>query len=79
MAPFGFGLPILGGVMVDALGYAVVFGLSAASSVASARVLLALVRDPRHRAPAPDIGAPAPAGHLTAARGSGPESASAPE
>ena len=82
MAPFGFGLPLLGGLMVDALGYGFVFGLSAASSVASALVLLALVRDPRHRAPA-NIDAPALAGQvqaeLRARRGSGPESATAPE
>jgi MFS family permease len=54
MAPFGFGLPLLGGLLVDALSYGVVFALSAACSVASAMVLLLLVRDPRHRpAPAP--------------------------
>jgi MFS family permease len=77
MAPFGFGLPLLGGLMVDALGYGFVFGLSAASSVASALVLLMLVRDPRHRtAPA---GVNALAEHLTAAPGRGRESASAPE
>jgi MFS family permease len=49
LAPFGFGLPLLGGVLIDAISYAFVFALSAACSAASAVVLLLLVRDPRHR------------------------------
>jgi MFS family permease len=49
LAPFGFGLPLVGGVLIDAAGYALVFSLSALSSVASAVVLLRLVRDPRHQ------------------------------
>jgi MFS family permease len=55
MAPFAFGLPLLGGLTIDALGYGFVFAFSAMSSAASAAVLLLLVRDPRRRA------APAPA------------------
>ena len=50
LAPFGFALPILGGLAIDALGYGVVFWISAIASVASAAVLVALVHDPRHRA-----------------------------
>ncbi len=48
LAPFGFVLPILGGLLIDAVGYGSVYWISAASSVASAGVLLLLVRDPRH-------------------------------
>ena len=48
MAPFGFVLPLLGGLLIDIAGYGIVFWLSAAFSVASAAVLLWLVRDPRH-------------------------------
>jgi MFS family permease len=47
IAPFGFGLPLLAGVLIDALGYAAVFGVAAALGIASAAVLLALVTDPR--------------------------------
>lgn len=50
MAPFGFALPLLGGLLIDYAGYGIVFWLSATSSVASAGVLLGLVRDPRHPA-----------------------------
>ena len=46
LAPFGFALPLVGGLLIDALGYAFVFALSAAFSVACAAALLA-VRDPR--------------------------------
>jgi MFS family permease len=49
LAPFGFALPLAGGVMIDALGYAFVFWVGAAASAASALVLLFVVRDPRHR------------------------------
>ena len=49
LAPFGFGFPLLGGFLVDAIGYHAVFGLGAAFGVACVAVLL-LVRDPRHRA-----------------------------
>jgi MFS family permease len=52
LAPFAFGLPLLGGVLIDAISYGFVFALSAACSAASAVVLLVLVRDPRHRAAA---------------------------
>ncbi|MBM3220751.1 MAG: MFS transporter [Candidatus Rokubacteria bacterium] len=48
LAPFGFALPLVGGLMIDAVGYAFVFGLSAAFSVACAAALF-VVRDPRHR------------------------------
>jgi MFS family permease len=48
LAPFGFALPLLGGMLIDAVGYGFVFWVSAVSSVASAVVLLRLVRDPRH-------------------------------
>jgi MFS family permease len=47
LAPFGFALPLVGGLLIDAVGYAFVFWLSAASSLASAAVLWLLVRDPR--------------------------------
>jgi MFS family permease len=46
LAPFGFALPLVGGLMVDAAGYAFVFALSAAFGVASAAALV-VVRDPR--------------------------------
>lgn len=49
LAPFGFALPLMGGVLIDAVGYGFVFWISAASSVASAAVLVVLVRDPRRR------------------------------
>jgi MFS family permease len=49
LAPFGFVLPLLGGYLIDAVGYGFVFWISAASSVASAAVLVVLVRDPRRR------------------------------
>jgi MFS family permease len=48
LAPFGFVLPLAGGLLIDAMGYGFVFWLSAGCSVASAIVLVALVRDPRH-------------------------------
>ena len=51
LAPFGFGLPLVGGLLVDAIGYGFVFSISAASSLGSALVLVRLVRDPRHLAP----------------------------
>ena len=47
LAPFGFGLPLLGGLLIDAVGYGFVFWLSAVFSLASACVLWLLVRDPR--------------------------------
>ncbi len=47
LAPFGFALPLVGGLLVDAIGYGFVFALSAAFSIASAAVLLLVVRDPR--------------------------------
>jgi MFS family permease len=47
LAPFGFALPLAGGLLIDAIGYAPVFWLSAAFSVASGAVLLLLVREPR--------------------------------
>jgi len=50
LAPFGFALPLIGGVLIDAVGYGFVFWISAACSVASAAVLAMLVHDPRHRA-----------------------------
>jgi MFS family permease len=49
LAPFGFALPLVGGILIDAVGYAFVFALSAVSSVLSAAVLLLVVRDPRAR------------------------------
>ena len=50
LAPFGFALPLLGGLLIDAVGYAFVFSISAAFSVASAAALLWLVREPRKHA-----------------------------
>jgi len=47
LAPFGFGLPLLGGLLVDVVGYRAVFGLGVAFGIACVAVLL-LVRDPRH-------------------------------
>jgi MFS family permease len=47
LAPFGFGLPLVGGLLIDAVGFAFVFSVSAAFSVASAAVLCFQVRDPR--------------------------------
>jgi MFS family permease len=47
LAPFGFALPLLGGVLIDVVGYAFVFWLSAVFGLASAAVLWLLVRDPR--------------------------------
>jgi MFS family permease len=47
LAPFGFALPLMGGVLIDVVGYGFVFWLSAAFSLASAAVLWLLVRDPR--------------------------------
>jgi MFS family permease len=47
LAPFGFALPLAGGLMIDAVGYAFVFWLSAVASVATAAVLGGIVRDPR--------------------------------
>ena len=49
IAPFGFALPLVAGVLIDAIGYAFVFALAAGLGVASAGVLTALVSDPRHR------------------------------
>jgi MFS family permease len=50
LAPFGFVLPLVGGLLIDAVGYPFVFWISAVFSVASAVVLLVLVREPRHGA-----------------------------
>ena len=47
LAPFGFALPLAGGLLIDAAGYGIVFAISAACSVASAVVLVLAVRDPR--------------------------------
>lgn len=47
LAPFGFALPLLGGVLIDAVGYGCVFWVSVVSSVGSVAVLVLLVRDPR--------------------------------
>jgi len=47
LAPFGFALPLFGGLLIDAVGYGCVFWVSAVSSVASVAVLVLLVRDPR--------------------------------
>ena len=49
LAPFGFALPLIGGLLIDAVGYGPVFWISAVSGAASAGVLVTLVRDPRHR------------------------------
>jgi MFS family permease len=49
IAPFGFGLPLAAGLLIDAAGYTLTFGLAAGFGVAGAAVLLALVHDPRHR------------------------------
>jgi len=57
LAPFGFALPLLGGLLIDWVGYAFIFWVSAAFSVASAGVLWLLVRDPRHGAYHLELGA----------------------
>ena len=49
IAPFGFVLPLVGGLLIDAVGYAFVFGLAAGLGVVGTAVLLVLVRDPRHQ------------------------------
>jgi DHA2 family methylenomycin A resistance protein-like MFS transporter len=49
LAPFGFALPLAGGLLIEASGYPLVFWVSAGFSVASAGVLGLLVRDPRRR------------------------------
>src|SRR5262249_14962887 len=46
-APLRFGLPLLGGYLVDVIGYRAVFGLGVAFGIACLGVLR-LVRDPRH-------------------------------
>jgi MFS family permease len=51
IAPFGFGLPLVAGWLIDAVGYALVFGLAAAFGVAAALVYITLVTEPRHRTP----------------------------
>ena len=48
IAPFGFGLPLIAGLLIDAVGYRPVFGLAAVFGLASATVYVTLVRDPRH-------------------------------
>jgi len=48
IAPFGFGLPLIAGLLIDAVGYRPVFGLAAIFGLASATVYVTLVRDPRH-------------------------------
>ena len=58
LAPFGFVLPLAGGLLIDAVGYGFVFGVSTACSVASAVVLLACVHDPRVRSQTPLLANP---------------------
>ena len=53
LAPFGFALPLAGGLLIDAVGYPPVFAVGAACSLACATVLLLLVHDPRARAAMP--------------------------
>jgi len=50
LAPFGFGIPLAGGLLVDVVGYRVVFGASAVLAAACVIVLLVFVRDPRYAA-----------------------------
>lgn len=50
LAPFGFGLPLLGGHLVDVIGYRAVFGLGIVFGIACV-VMLFFVRDPRHQRP----------------------------
>jgi MFS family permease len=47
LAPFGFVLPLLGGLLIEAIGYGVVFALGAAFSAAAVAVLCARVHEPR--------------------------------
>jgi MFS family permease len=47
LAPFGFALPLLGGLLIDAIGYGVVFALGAAFSAAAVAMLWGLVHEPR--------------------------------
>jgi MFS family permease len=47
LAPFGFALPLLGGLLIEVIGYGVVFALGAAFSVAGVGVLWRLVHEPR--------------------------------
>jgi MFS family permease len=55
LAPFGFALPLAGGVFIDTLGYGVVFGASAACAAVSAAILWLLVREPRASVAAPRV------------------------
>jgi len=50
LAPFGFGLPLLGGHLVAVIGYGAVFGLGIVFGIACV-VMLFFVRDPRHQRP----------------------------
>ena len=47
LAPFGFGLPLVTGLLIDAVGYTSVFVLSAMFGLGAALVYLILVTDPR--------------------------------
>jgi MFS family permease len=49
IAPFGFGLPLAAGLLIDAVGYAAVFALAASFGAAAVLVYVTLVTDPRHR------------------------------
>jgi MFS family permease len=49
IGPVAIGAPLLAGALVDTIGYAAVFALGAAGSLAGLAVLGALVRDPRRR------------------------------
>ena len=49
LAPFGFALPLLGGLLIDAIGYPFVFATSTAFAVASVAMLWLVVHDPRGR------------------------------
>ena len=49
IAPFGFVLPLVAGLLIDAIGYRFVFGLAAGFGMAGAAALLVLVRDPQRQ------------------------------
>ena len=47
MAPVALGAPLAAGLLADALGFAAVFAIAAATGTVALAVLLSLVRDPR--------------------------------
>ena len=48
LAPVAFAVPLIGGLLVDALGFRAVFGVAVVGSLVGLTMLATLVRDPRH-------------------------------